>query len=597
MRKERLVALTGDLKGKVFNIAGTVSIGRNPDNIVQLDDMQVSRRHALIHHDAKGTVLRDLSSGNGTYVGAQRISEYVLSHGDVFRVGNQEFLYEVEETPTSSMPGDISREIEKKGGSGVRMEPGREGRLEATAAASVYQTMFHAAQAAPTEEQLREAQKRLRAVYAANQVISSERNLSKLFERVMDQIFALVPAHNGVILIKDRDTGEWVQEHVKTGLRDEDFIISSSIVNRAYDNGEAVLTYDAAEDSRFEAGASIITQKIASAMCVPLMHQNDRLGVVYVDTRGTTNAFVSGDLELLVALAGPAAIAIRNAQYLHMVEQAYEETLISLANAIEMRDHYTVGHTWRVTNFAMEIARELGWPPERLKEVQMGGVLHDIGKLAVDDAILRKPDRLTEEEYEKMKIHPERGAQLLQDVGSLHPLIPYCLYHHERYDGKGYPFGLKGEDIPIEGRILSVADTFDAMTSNRPYRKGMDPEIAVSEVEKGIGTQFDPLCAEALIRCYRAGRIDAILQDYYKKEVRSIACPYCSTFIRLPDTVQSGDHLACHVCHRTLRVLEKNQTYYGEWLPHSTTKPSDKASAIGQQTSPDDMATQESGAS
>lgn len=581
MRKERLVALSGDVKGKIFEIAGTVSIGRNPDNIIQLDDLQVSRRHAVIQHDAQGTMLRDLSSGNGTYVGSQRITEHVLSDGEIFRIGNLDFLYEVEETPDLNAPrSGVRVGDDKPSGSGVRLESGREGHLEATAAENVYQTMFQSVQAAPSQEQLREAQTRLRAIYAANQAISSERNLSRLFERVMDQIFTLVPAHNGVILLRDNDTQEWVQEHMKTGLPDEEFVISSSIVNRAYENGEAVITYDAAEDSRFEAGASIITQKIASAMCVPLMHQNDRLGVVYVDTRGTTNAFVSGDMELLVALAGPAAIAIRNAQYLRMVEQAYEETLISLANAIEMRDHYTVGHTWRVTNFAMEIARELGWPAERLKEVQMGGVLHDIGKLAVDDAILRKPERLTEDEYAKMKIHPERGAQLLQDVKSLHPLIPYCLYHHERYDGKGYPFGMKGEEIPIEGRILSVADTFDAMTSNRPYRKGMDPEIAIAEMEKGIGTQFDPACAAALIHCFRAGKIDAILQDYYKKEVRSIACPYCSTFIRLPETIQSGDHLECHVCHRTLRVLEKNQAFYGEWLPHSSQKSTDKASAI-----------------
>ncbi|HPO16243.1 MAG TPA: HD domain-containing protein [Candidatus Hydrogenedentes bacterium] len=564
MGTERLVVLTGSLKGKVFDILDTISIGRNPDNTIHLDDLQVSRKHAVVQRDAKGIMVKDMGSGNGTYIGNRRILEYRLSDGDVIRIGAQELRFEGIHPAVESDAGK-----DEKSHSGVRFESGREGRMEAANAANIYQTIFEAPQDSANEQQLRDAQKRLRAVYSANQVISSERVLSKLFARVMDQIFTLVPAHNGVILLKEKVSGDWVQEYVKTGSVDQDFIISSSIVNRAYEKGEAVLTYDAAEDSRFESGASIISQNISSAMCVPLMYQDDCLGVVYVDTRGTTNAFVSSDIELLVALAGPAAIAIRNAQYLREIEQSYEDSLIGLGRAIELRDHYTVGHTWRVTNFAMAMARELGWDEEKLKEVQMGGVLHDIGKIAVDDAILRKPGKLTDEEYAKMKVHPERGAELLQDIEHLHPLIPYCLYHHERYDGKGYPYGLAGDDIPIEGRILAVADTFDAMTSNRPYRKGLDPEIAIAEIEKCSGAQFDPLCAELLIRCYRAGKVDTILQDYFSNEVRSVACPFCTTFIRLPDTVASGDEHACHVCHRSLRIQEKNQTYFAELLPHS----------------------------
>lgn len=572
MGTERLVILTGSLKGKTFEINDTVSIGRNPDNTIHLDDLQVSRKHAVVQRDAKGVMVKDMGSGNGTYIGNRRILEYRLSDGDVIRIGAQELRFEC-----ACPAAEPEAPKGEKSGSGVRFETGREGRMEAANAANIYQTIFEAPQDSATEQQLRDAQKRLRAVYSANQVISSERVLSKLFARVMDQIFSLVPAHNGVILIKEKVSREWVQEYVKTGSVDQDFIISSSIVNRAYEKGEAVLTYDAAEDSRFESGASIISQNISSAMCVPLMYQNDCLGVVYVDTRGTTNAFVSSDIELLVALAGPAAIAIRNAQYLRELEQSYEDSLIGLGRAIELRDHYTVGHTWRVTNFAMAMARELGWDEEKLKEVQMGGVLHDIGKIAVDDAILRKPGKLTDEEYAKMKVHPERGAELLQDIERLHPLIPYCLYHHERYDGKGYPYGLVGDAIPIEGRILAVADTFDAMTSNRPYRKGLDPEIAIAEIEKCSGAQFDPLCADLLIRCYRAGKVDTILQDYFSNEVRSVACPFCTTFIRLPDTVASGDGHVCHVCHRSLRIQEKNQTYFAELLPHSgivsTTRP------------------------
>jgi HD-GYP domain-containing protein (c-di-GMP phosphodiesterase class II) len=561
MAKERLIVLSGKLKDRVFEIEGPFSIGRNPDNTIPLDDLQVSRKHASIEPGPRGTILKDLGSGNGTYIGAQRILEYKLSHGDVIRIGGQDLRYE-SEPPAAKL-------AEEKVGSGVRFSAGGTGRFEATDAANLHQTLFQAPSGITTLDQLRKVQKRLQAIYAANQIITSEQNLNRLFQRVMDQIFSLVPAHNGVIMLKDRERGELVTEYVKSGLENREVVISSSIVKRAFENGEAIITHDAADDSRFEAGASIITQNISSAMCVPLVHQEDRLGVIYVDSRGTTKAFASDDLEMLVGLAGPAAIAIRNAQYLRMVKQGYEDTLTALANSIELRDHYTVGHTWRVTNFSKEIARELGWSEEKLEEVQMGGVLHDVGKIAVDDAILRKPGRLLEEEFAKMKVHPERGAQLLQDIAFLHPLIPYCLYHHERYDGKGYPYGLKGEEIPSEGRIIAVADTFDAMTSNRPYRKGLDPEAAIAELEKGRGTQFDPECADALIRCYRAGRIQTILQDYYEKDEKSIACPFCSTHIHLPDNIKAGEEHECNVCHRRILIQERNGVYFGELIPQT----------------------------
>lgn len=558
MAKERLVVLTGPLKDRTFEIVGAVSVGRSPDNVMHLDDLQVSRKHAIIERDGRGVILRDLGSGNGTFVAGRRVLEYKLAPGDIIKIGQQDIRFEQE------LAKDEASD------SGVRFDSGATaGKVEAAKAAEVYATFFSAPEGAADNQQLEQMRKRLGAIYAANQIIASERDLNKLFERVMDQIFQLVPAHNGVILLEDKARGELITEYVKSGSAHDQIVISSSIVTRAYKDGEAVITFDAADDSRFGAGASIIQQNISSAMCVPLQHQDETLGVIYVDTRGTTDAFVNTDVELLVAIAGPSAVAIKNAQYVRMVEQAYSDTLIALANAIELRDHYTVGHTWRVTNFSMEIAQELNWAPEKIKEVQMGGVLHDVGKIAVEDAILRKPGHLTDEEYAKIKIHPEAGARLLQDITFLHPLIPYCLYHHERIDGKGYPYGLKGDQIPLEGRLVAVADTFDALTSNRPYRKGLPPEVAIAEIEKGRGTQFDPQCADALISAWRKGKIDRILQDYYSKDEKSIACPFCSTHIRLPEGSKLGDEFECEVCHRQIKLQEKNDAYFGELLPRA----------------------------
>ncbi len=547
MAADQITILNGPRQGSVFDLKSIISIGRNPESGIFLEDPQVSRRHALVEVTLSGAYIRDLGSGNGTFVGDQRVAETRLRSGDIIRIGVTELRFDSEDATTS----------------GVRFKASHDGHMESSDAANIYQTFFQKSSVAHTAEQYRDAQNRLAAVYQANQIIASERDLRKLFERVMDQIFALVPAHNGVIMLKDPKTGELVTEYVKSG--DSDAVISSTIVSRACDHGEAVITFDAADDDRFGAGVSIIAQNISSAMCTPLTHQNERLGVIYVDTRGTTNAFVKSDLELLVALAGPAAIAIKNAQYVQMLERSYQDTLLATANFVEARDHYTIGHTWRVTNFALEIARKLGWTEEQLKICEMGGLLHDVGKIAVDDAILRKPGQLTDEEFEKMKIHPERGARILSDISLLRPCIPYCLYHHERYDGKGYPFGLAGDAIPIEGRVTAVADTFDAMTSNRPYRKGLSPDVAIEEIAKGRGTQFDSAVVDALVACYREGRISLVIQESLKGG-RSIVCPFCSTFIPIPEGAKEGDRFQCSVCHRHVRLLQQNNAYFGELL-------------------------------
>ncbi len=564
MQRERVVLESGPLVGTRYDIVGSLTIGRSPDNGLQINDLQVSRRHAVIQQNQAGTIIRDLGSGNGTYVGERRIVEYRLSEGDLIDIGPVKMRYETYEGAAPATPRPLLVQSDKAPQVRVHHADESLSKVESVSADNVYKTLFQIPQGSASTEKLRDTQRRLAAVYEANQIISSERDLNELFHRVMDQIFLLVPAHNGVILLKDEKSGALVTEYVKQGSPNVEVAMSSSIVSRAYHNNEALIVFNAASDARFGSGASIIAQNITSAMCVPLQHLNDTLGIIYVDTRGTSNAFTQSDLELLVALAGPAAIAISNSQYVAKLQRAYQDMLVSLANAIELRDLYTVGHTWRVTNFALEIARTLGWSEEKLKECEMGGVLHDIGKISIDDAILRKPGHLSNEEFAHMKQHPERGAKLMQDSNFLVPLIPYCLYHHERYDGKGYPFALKGEQIPVEGRLLAVADTLDAMTSNRPYRKGLDPEYAIGEIEKCKGSQFDPVIVDALVKCYREGKIDRIIQDYHKSDKKSVPCPYCSTYVRLPENVENGHEFQCGVCRRLLRLRTKDDAYFAD---------------------------------
>ena len=551
---DQLVIISGAQKGREVPIEGVVAIGRHPDNTIQFDDLQVSRRHAQIFQGNDGVYIKDLGSGNGIYIGADRISEQRLSDGDIIRIGRQQLQFRA---------GIAEPEAKPDTGSSLVMEDQQTSSFEAEKAEKVFRTFFEAPKESITSMELREMQKRLQAVYIANQAIAGERTLEAVFDTIIGQIFSLVPAHNGLILLAREGVEELQAEYVRSAVPGAKIQVSSSIVKRCFENGEAIITNDASQDSRFGGGVSIIAENITSAMCVPLTHQDERLGAIYVDNHGESGAFTNNDLELLVALAAPAATAIRNAQYLQMIEMAYQDTLLVLANAIELRDHYTVGHTWRVTNFAMEIARVLGWDEEKIAEVQMGGVLHDVGKIAVDNAILAKPAPLTDEEFAQMKVHPERGADLLRDVKFLHPLIPYCLYHHERWSGGGYPFGIQGEEIPIEGRLIAVADALDAMTSTRPYREGMPPDAALAEIIAGKGKQFDPVIVEALEQCYREGLVDRILQDYYKKEARSIACPFCSTFIRFDESVGHGSSIECNVCHKSISIIQKEDSFYG----------------------------------
>ena len=174
------------------------------------------------------------------------------------------------------------------------------------------------------------------------------------------------------------------------------------------------------------------------------------------------------------------------------LEQAYESSLIMLANAIELRDHYTRGHVERVRNHALAIAHQLGWTDVRLNHLAYGSILHDIGKIHILESVLSKPGPLDAAEWDEMKKHPIVGAEMVKNISYLIPAIPIIRHHHERWDGKGYPDGLAGIEIPMSARIVAVADSLDAMITSRTYRKALTPDEAYEEIARCSGTHFDP---------------------------------------------------------------------------------------------------------
>lgn len=265
---------------------------------------------------------------------------------------------------------------------------------------------------------------------------------------------------------------------------------------------------------------SLNMPKLNAVACVPAYHQHQLLAILLLGQKDDGTRFEQEELDFFSALASDVAMAIRNAQLFDDLKHEADrnrnlfiQTTIALGSAIEAKDAYTHGHTERVTKYALAIARQMDtskiheFPPKFFENIYIAGLLHDIGKIGVSEAILCKQDKLTEEEYEIMKTHTTRGAEILSALTGFDEVINGVKYHHERYDGRGYPEGLKGENIPIIAAIIAVADTFDAITTDRSYRKGVSKEIAIEEIKRFSGTQFNPKPVQALLELYHKGEL------------------------------------------------------------------------------------------
>lgn len=199
---------------------------------------------------------------------------------------------------------------------------------------------------------------------------------------------------------------------------------------------------------------------------------------------------------------------------LAQIQESYEASLIMLANAIEVRDPYTRGHVERVMNYALSIAEEMDWTPTQLLHLRYGSILHDIGKIQISEQILRKRGPLSEAEWTEMRKHPENGVELIKDIHYLSHAIPVVLYHHERWNGTGYPFGLREMAIPVAARIVAIADSFDAMTTMRPYRSFLSPQQAYEEIAAETGILYDPAIVRAWQQAWDKGKIIAVFRAF-----------------------------------------------------------------------------------
>lgn len=344
---------------------------------------------------------------------------------------------------------------------------------------------------------------RLRLLHHISQSMSSMINVDEIIKTIVDKSVHIMRARIGSLMLIDEDIGELYIKYA-IGLP-EDVIartrvrVGDQVSGWVAKTGKPLLVTDIENDPRFKKKNNPFYET-KSLISAPIIVKGKVIGVLNVNNKIDGTSFVQEELELLITLAGQTAIALENAKLYQNLQKTYFETIRALVNAIEAKDKFTAGHSERTTEYAIKIAKKMGLSEKRIEVLQHAAILHDIGKIGTDLAILRKEGKLTDEEWEAVKEHPLLGGKILEPVEFLKEVRTIIHQHHERPDGKGYPNGLKHGELSLLARIISVADAFEAMTSDRPYRRALTIEESVEELKRNSGTQFDPEVVIALIK-------------------------------------------------------------------------------------------------
>jgi HD-GYP domain-containing protein (c-di-GMP phosphodiesterase class II)/pSer/pThr/pTyr-binding forkhead associated (FHA) protein len=491
--------------GRVIPLApgATVTLGRVPQCDLQIDDESVSRRHCTIAMaagpDGPRLTVTDLGSANGTFVNDTPVQSATAGPGDTIQLGAT--LLDVR-VAAGEPPGAFDTVMADTGP------------LE-----SVIRKKFEPAQldwltgATPVGLDvglLERIARHLRTLHEVSGVLASARDIDGVSKATLGSILNVTGADRAAIVLRRGDPDADRAEVAAAQLRlpgSETFTVSQTLVADVIAKGVSTFAYDASTDERFASGHSVITQRVRSVMCVPLRTTDEILGALYVDSLSGAGRFSEADLELLAAIGNQAGVALHRVRLLGEIERLLIDTIRAIAATIDAKDGYTHRHSERVAMLSKHLAIALGMSPEEQDTVELSGLLHDVGKIAVPDSILNKPGRLSAEEFDQMMQHPVHGDRILGNIQSpsIKAVLPGVRFHHEKWDGTGYPDRLAGEEIPFLGRLLGVADVFDALTSARAYRGAMPAEFAVNIIREGSGTHFDPRLAELVIELHARG--------------------------------------------------------------------------------------------
>lgn len=343
-----------------------------------------------------------------------------------------------------------------------------------------------------SQKELQEINQEISAMYAISRNINSSLNIDILFHDIYELLKSLLDYDMLAILLLDSEN-KYLQIKYWNGPN-----IEGLMDLKLYLDGKSACALCAREKRAFLIedidnfeDVIKIHEDMKQEMAAPLLYNDELIGVFILDTF-KSGTFDNHKLTTLCSFASLASTALYNAKVYSDLKKTYESTAKALAKAIEAKDVYTKGHCDRVTDLSLKTAKYLKLNNEEQNKIKIAAILHDIGKIGIPEGILNKPGALTTEEYSIVKKHPSIGYEILSDIEYLGNVRKIIYQHHERYDGKGYPLGLDGNQLLTEAKILSLADAFDAMTSTRPYRKPMSMAEAIEEIKRNQGTQFDP---------------------------------------------------------------------------------------------------------
>jgi putative nucleotidyltransferase with HDIG domain len=359
-----------------------------------------------------------------------------------------------------------------------------------------------------TAELFEQRNQRVRELTALNRlasVLGQDIQLEALLRRALQQVIEVAGADGGSIMLYDT-TSKILTIKAAEGLSDKviedtQVRLGEGISGWVAQHRKSLLLIDGA-GTAFD--TELKEQGVKSALSVPLVAKDRMIGVLNIDRSRTSAQFSQPNLSVVTSFAGQLAVAIDNARVYSDLEGHFLGTIAALAAAVDAKDPYTFGHSSGVTEYAVSIAEGLGLSAHEKETLRKAAILHDIGKIGIDGSILNKPGPLDAAEREIMQQHPSIGANILGSLDFLGDVVPIVFYHHEHYDGQGYPAGMAGEEIPLGARIISVADAFNAMTSDRPYRRALSLSEALGELSAHAGTQFDPQIVEVMLEIVAA---------------------------------------------------------------------------------------------
>ncbi len=341
----------------------------------------------------------------------------------------------------------------------------------------------------------------LSKLYHISESISHITDEETLFRRVVEVAAEVTQAQNSYLLFKDSESSEFFVKEIKAAdvesIRPEETYVEGRALDALLQTRQLV---EGGRDLKLVVFLGSATHLLSRFLLVPLIVKRELFGGILVSRDAGGEKFTRDDELVLVDLSHKVTLTLENSILYHTLYMHVVSTLQSLVASVEAKDPYTQRHSYRVTQMAKKIAGSMGCSDQELESLEFAGLLHDLGKIGVSDVVLAKKAPLTDEEWLQIRKHPEIGESIVRPLKLFSEEAAIIRHHHERWDGKGYPDGLKGQEIPFLARIITVADAFDAMVSNRPYRPGKEIGEALEEINRFRGTQFDPAVVDAFLR-------------------------------------------------------------------------------------------------